>query len=143
MRFGIINRKGKLILPAVVEHQRQAEMLRDSLSRFGSITWFEGLRSYRLHKDGRKTDRRNGPYQKLMVRYDEVRCTSINPIAVRKDGKWGFCDAEGRMVVPNRYEKVECFRNGLAKVWRSDLGDRYFYIDPEGREYLCKTEKNN
>lgn len=141
-RYGVINRKGKVILPAVMEHRHQAEVLRDSLFRYGSIAWYEGLRSCRIHKDGRKTNRGNGPLEKLMVRYDEIRCAEICPIAVRKDGKWGFCDSAGHLVVPNRYDKVECFNNGVAKVWRDDLGEGYFYIDPEGRELLCKKENS-
>lgn len=140
IRYGVINRKGKVILPTVLEHFHQAEVLRDSLSQFGSISWYEGLRSCRLHKDGRKTNRGFGALERLFVRYEEVRCVEVCPIAVRKDGKWGFCDPKGQLVVPNKYDKVECFSNGLAKVWCNDLGDGYFYIDPQGREFLCKTE---
>ncbi len=142
VRYGVIDRKGRVVLPPVLEHLGQAENLRDSLAQFGSIAWYEGLRRYRLHKDGRKTGGRGGSLEKLLVRYDEVRCTASSPIAVRKDDKWGFSDARGHLVIPNKYDKVECFSNGLAKVWCNELGDGFFYIDPQGREYLCKTGTN-
>jgi WG containing repeat len=34
--------------------------------------------------------------------------------AIRKDGKWGFVDAQGRLRIPNRYDKVQHFSEGLA-----------------------------
>lgn len=34
--------------------------------------------------------------------------------AIRKDGKWGFVDAQGRLRIPNRYDKVQHFAEGLA-----------------------------
>lgn len=34
--------------------------------------------------------------------------------AIKKDGKWGFVDALGRLRIPNRYDKVLHFSEGLA-----------------------------
>lgn len=37
--------------------------------------------------------------------------------AIRKDGKWGFVDAQGRLRIPNRYDKVQHFAEGLAPFY--------------------------
>ena len=48
--------------------------------------------------------------------------------AVMKDGKWGFIDADGKVVVDYQYEMAQSFANGMAAVM---VGEKWGYIDAE------------
>ena len=52
---------------------------------------------------------------------------ALYPVGV--DGKYGFVDKTGTMVIPTQYEKVGVFSDGLAPV---QLNGRYGYIDRTG-----------
>lgn len=52
-------------------------------------------------------------------------------IELRKLGKWGFIDTEGRMVIKAEFERAYSFKNGKAKV-RKD-GEN-FYINHRGEK---------
>ncbi len=66
--------------------------------------------------------------------FDELRSdfdlavTAFYP--VRNDGKWGFCDAEGRVRVPYTFEWTENYSEELALA---GLDDEAVYIDKRGR----------
>jgi hypothetical protein len=48
--------------------------------------------------------------------------------AIRKDGKYGFIDARGRLRIANRYEDVKKFSNGLAAI---KIRDKWGFIDED------------
>lgn len=136
MRYGVIDRKGKTIVPVEMVRPHRATNLRDSLIRFGSISWYKGLRQCRIYKNGRTQKCDADLVNKLLFKYDGLRCPKGRLKAIRKDEKWGFCDENGKLVTPFKYDQVECFDHGLAKVWRRELGDHYFYINESGDELL-------
>lgn len=43
-------------------------------------------------------------------------CTSDGCIAFEKDGKWGFVDTSGKVVIEPLYDEAKSFSNGLAAV---------------------------
>src|SRR5690606_13138636 len=47
---------------------------------------------------------------------DEVLHESEGYRAIRKDGKYGFIDGEGRLRIANRYEGVRAFSEGMAAI---------------------------
>ena len=49
--------------------------------------------------------------------------------AVCRDGKWGYIDTEGELVIDYTYEDAESFQNGLAAVFTDG---KWGYIDTEG-----------
>ena len=49
---------------------------------------------------------------------------------VSLNGKWGFINEEGELVVPAKYDAVSGFNEGLAGV---SLNDRWGFIDPQGK----------
>lgn len=51
-------------------------------------------------------------------------------VAFEKDGAWGACDREGRVVLAPRFESSFTFRSGLAGVVRDG---KYGFIDRAGR----------
>ena len=48
------------------------------------------------------------------------------PAAVKKDGKWGFANASGEIVIPCTYESAKSFSHGLAAVQQNG---RWGYIN--------------
>ena len=44
--------------------------------------------------------------------------------------KWGFVDKTGKLVVPCKWDEVDWFHNGKAKVW--DYHHNVFLIDTQG-----------
>lgn len=66
-----------------------------------------------------------GTYDTILD-YSEGRC------AFKKGDKWGFCDRDGRVVIPAQYTEVgEGFHDGCAYV-KLDFNRRYL-IDAQGR----------
>lgn len=47
---------------------------------------------------------------------DAIPFVTNQPTAVKKDGKWGFVDADGKMVIEPEYEEAGAFSNNLAPV---------------------------
>lgn len=68
-------------------------------------------------KDDKKDDR---PY-----------CEGLK--AVEQDGKWGFVDQDGELVIPHRYHYARSFHDGLAMV---KLYGKWGYIDWFGNELI-------
>lgn len=56
---------------------------------------------------------------------------NLIPYKNNKTGKWGFCDENKRVVIHVKYDDVELFKEGIARV---RLGQKYGFIDKTGRE---------
>ncbi|MEA3494653.1 MAG: WG repeat-containing protein [Bacteroidota bacterium] len=52
------------------------------------------------------------------------------------DGKYGFLDKNGEVVVPFKFDQVLPYHNGLAKV---RIEDKFGYIDKNGKEVIKCT----
>lgn len=81
-----------------------------------------------------------GDYQYLFVNnkgeialdlseYDSVRPFSEGLAIVERDGKFGYVDQSGEVVVPIKYSDAYDFKNGLAEI---DGDYNYLAIDKEG-----------
>ncbi len=53
--------------------------------------------------------------------------------AVCKDGKWGFIDAKGNLVIEYQYEDARSFRHGFAAV---RTGGKWGYIDENNNQIV-------
>ncbi len=54
--------------------------------------------------------------QKLKDQYDNVWDVSEGFVALLKDGKWGFADTSGKVVIPLQFESPSQFHHGYAPV---------------------------
>ena len=45
---------------------------------------------------------------------------------------WGFIDKTGKMVIPDKYDNVDHFEEGVAQV---SVGKKIGYIDKEGKYF--------
>jgi hypothetical protein len=135
LRYGVIDRKGKLILPLVVENSGLARQKRDSLAQYGWVSYQDGDRTCQVDAKGRTFDCQEPVWRNLMMEYQQTRCEKSTLIAVSRDGLWGFCDQNGKEVIPPKYKLVDCFADGLALVWSAESEGVYFYVDEGGREF--------
>lgn len=56
-----------------------------------------------------------------------------------QDGKYGYVNLEGKLVIPYQFDSADYFREGLALVEENGL---YGYIDKTGRKVIsCQFEK--
>jgi hypothetical protein len=67
-----------------------------------------------------------------------VRAESTLLFPVQKDGKWGYIDRTGRVVIAQKFESAERFSEGLAAVV---LDGKHGYIDAQGAMALVPREK--
>jgi hypothetical protein len=135
MRFGVVDRKGKAVLPLVLTSETAARIKRDSLAIYGWVHFQNGESHCMVDSKGRISDCKMPAERKLMLRYQQTRCEQKSLVAVARDGLWGFCDRNGREVIGLKYRDVGCFEDGLAMVWPVE-GDEFFYVDEGGREYV-------
>ena len=60
----------------------------------------------------------------------EVVCSFSEGLAgVQKNGKWGFIDKTGKLIIPLEYDYVSSFSKATAYVKKDG---REFYINPKG-----------
>lgn len=57
--------------------------------------------------------------------------------AVKSDGKWGFCDRSGVIVIQPSYDNARSYSDGLAPVMTGD--DEWVYITSEGNTIIDDT----
>jgi hypothetical protein len=70
----------------------------------------------------------------IEYKYSQIGDFSEGLAPVFEQGKWGFIDTTGKMKIAPKYDDVRRgFTRGIAMV---TLGDKSFYIDQAGKEYV-------
>ncbi|MCL2249070.1 MAG: WG repeat-containing protein [Oscillospiraceae bacterium] len=69
-------------------------------------------------------------YELSWVRYDEVTAMFDGTAGVLNEGKWGIARTDGTLIIPNKYDKISTFFQGIAIV-------------REGGEIYAIDEKTN
>jgi hypothetical protein len=65
--------------------------------------------------------------------YDHVWDFSEGMAAIHQDGKWGFIDRTGNLVIPAIYDEIQSFSEGMAAARISDHQDgKWGFIDKAG-----------
>lgn len=72
--------------------------------------------------------------------FEDAQSFSCGYAAVKKDGKWGFIDLDGKLVVPCVYDKVRSFRNGVGAVSQSG---KWWLLNNKGVKASEAFEKIN
>lgn len=65
----------------------------------------------------------------FLGRYEEVSNLAQSRFMVKKDGKWGCFDRNGKQIFDFKYDEVDAFSNGAAKV---KLGDEWGFVKLDG-----------
>lgn len=117
-KSGFMNEKEQVIVPAVHEHifMRNKDYF---------IT-FEGT-SYSLLsiKDNKKI----ADGYEYMALPDEG-----NTFLAMKNGKYGYIDEKGKIIIPFKFSTALAFENGVAIVSEDEAGENIYYIDSKGQE---------
>ncbi len=136
MRYGVIDRQGRTVIPAILHAQTQARLKRDSLGYLGFTTLIVNGKSCKIDARGRRFDCAEDAIDGIQKMWTSTRCENTSLVAVVKDGRWGFCDRNGKLRIPCQYANVQCFADGLARVWPiGGDGKLSYYIDESGQAY--------
>lgn len=126
--YGLINTKGEQITPLKYSKIYDWLHLGYAIVEFGGY-WLEGIRY-----DGNKGVINSNGEEIVPPIYSEVSRIYNGMIRVNKDGKYGFYDQLGNMVIPAIYENADDeFHEGL--VWVKKEG-KYGYINKNGDEII-------
>lgn len=60
----------------------------------------------------------------------EIPASETEPVAVMKNGKWGFVDRDGKMVISANYDQARSFSLGMAPVM---IDGKWGYIDQNNK----------
>jgi len=55
-------------------------------------------------------------YLLISPQFEEVKEFSEGIAAVKKNGKWGYINSQGKLIVPCEYDYADQFSEGFAKV---------------------------
>ena len=105
----------------------------------------EGLAMVRIGKDFAWIDRQGS----IVIDPQSFEATENGfregRLAVKRDGKWGFIDSKGKLVIPFQFEKPASFSGGVAQVVSE--GHQHHWIDLNGKilwsEKKSNSEKNH
>lgn len=119
-KYGIIDTKGKKIIPLKYEHIYRFKGGETAIEKKGKF----GL----LNKNGKRI---------LPIMYESISSFSSEGLyGVKLNEKWGFVNEKNQVVIPFQFFDIdteEGFVNGKIKVRRSESSEG-FYIDKNGRE---------
>ena len=65
--------------------------------------------------------------------YEDAKAFSDGLAGVQKDGKYGYIDKEGKVIIPFEYDDAKSFSEGLAAVKKDG---KYGFVDKEGNEVI-------
>ncbi len=111
-KWGFINTEGKIIVKPQYEW---------ASSFIGGIA--------KVSKNGEFTLINNQGKQ-ITDWFDRIFFFSEGLAVVAKDGKWGYIDINGHVVIPLQYDRAFAFTDGKALVIK---GNKQFYIDKQGQ----------
>jgi len=58
-------------------------------------------------------------------------------VHVQRNGKFGIMDETGRLITDCKYDKIDEFSDGMAKV---KIGEQIFFVSNEGKELVLKNK---
>ena len=92
-----------------------------------------------VSEDGKRYYLSNGKGEKIGsgLWEDAYPFITAEPTAVRLDGKWGFINKEGNLVIKPQYEDARPFSNGFAAV---KIDGKWGYINSEDYKLVIPAE---
>jgi len=119
LKYGVINRSGKEVLPLIYDY----------IDNWGiaQINSSKGIKKGYFDPSTLK--------EIIPVKYDDIHLYECGIATVMQNGKYGFVDQlTGKEIVSPKYDSDfnNSFSEGLAKV---SLSDKYFYVDDLGNEF--------
>ncbi len=161
-KFGLIDRAGKMLLETAYDQLlRQSDSLYlvvkdeyygfysaagcfiydpvfDYLSSIQSGKFSDG-RYFKLNRKGQQAiGDQNGATIYGLAAYDEVFLPSGAMIKLKKKGKFGYCDENGKLLIPPKFDQAGDFENGTAIVRENN---RFTVIGKSGDVIFSDEQK--
>ena len=127
-KFGFINKTGKEIVSIIHD---DAGLFSEGLAWVKRKNEFERFGYEFINKKGKAVINFTG--------YDGVEDFSEGLARVELDGKYGFIDKTGQVVIDVKYNHMSSFHEGLA--WIKKTNGKYGFVDQKFREIIeCKYD---
>lgn len=122
-KIGIINKEGKIVIPAI---NKDARLNIDFDNTYIKITGKENQNDwYMADLSGEII---GATCDSILVGFRNGLCP------VKKDGKWGYMNDKGEIVIEHQFDVAKTFSNdGLARV---RCGKEWFFINKSGKKSL-------
>lgn len=116
--YGAINNKGNLILPAIYN---SIEINKDGGNTYICVDDYDNRCWFITDESGNV----------IGSKCDSILAGFCNGLcAIKKNGKWGYIDTKGNLIIDTIYDYVRTFsKEGLARVRK---GDEFLFIDKQG-----------
>jgi len=136
--YGVINSKGEVVLPIVFQQITEPEnglviIVKDNLYGYvntkgdvlipltlpyteGVLNWAlfsnQGYARYAVDNKMGLIDTTGKKF--LPALFEDVGVVSKKLIAIKRNGKWGYCDYNAKLKIPYNFSSVSFFKNGLS-----------------------------
>ncbi len=130
-KTGLIDRKGEVILPLEYEEVSLFTSMASAKQTVDGETYYD----FSVKPNGNGILDKNGVVVEPI--YDKIVHFSNGLAAVSKNGKWGYIDTKGNIVLPFEYDKASSFSANYARVTKDN---RTYIIDKNGNEICDKIE---
>lgn len=134
-KFGLVNLKGKELVPINYEEVQIAHSIREGERQIFEVVNSEGKIGFFDSKGKQLTD----------FLYDKNSPGRGGLIPVLKDGKWGYIDVEGKTIIPFQFDYASSFIDGSAQVVinneRKFINKKGEFIEIEKPSYEINGEK--
>lgn len=122
---GIINKKGECIIPS---NNYSASVNLDGDSVYFVINDYKSGEFDNYYVTDKEGHRIGDIYEGIHVGFNNGLCE------VMKNGKWGYIDIKGKLVIDTIYDYTRVFsEDGIARVRK---GNDWFYIDKTGKKTI-------
>ncbi|MCS7004551.1 MAG: WG repeat-containing protein [Cytophagales bacterium] len=162
-KFGLINNKGKEILPAEYDlisdfHEgfafvcKGCQKIDFEKGNYGVISLsgklvipavYKKIKNFshelfKVYTHDKKQGFINKYNNEEPLMFDEADdFVSDGFVHVKKNGKFGIMDETGRLLTECKYDKIDDFSDGMAKA---KIGEQFLFINNEGKELLLKNQ---
>lgn len=130
-KWGFIDKKGKEVIPLIYDYVGMIDGGYDLFGfQFGRAIVGQGEKSFYINKKGvlsKIPPRKEEDEQVTKEKYKE------SPIRTFNNGKYGFNDQNGKIIVPAKYDMAYSFSNGITIV-QVKLNGKWAYINSRGEE---------
>ena len=127
-KWGCIDKEGREVIPFKFEDEIWFE------NGFSIIKGIDGRYGY-INKKGEEF------YIKNSEKYDELYKNSDDLYTVKRNGKKGVINKKGKVIVPIKYDDVDDFHEGMAKVRQKEEENHgiwysYGFVNKKGKEVI-------
>lgn len=130
-KWGFIDRTGKEVIPLIYDYVGMIDSGYDLFGfQFGRAIVGIGEESFYIDKKGATT---KIPPRKDSEPVDFGYMNHENPIRIEENGKYGFRDEQGLIIVPPKYDWVSHFYQGIT-ILPVRLGGKQAYLNAAGKE---------